>query len=158
MTPTELRDFTDRLRGIYRIPITDGLGPAGGEEPENAQEFVRTFDVPPIQRRAADYLDVAMADNARLRTAQVAAEDMATAVLARVSEAATFCDDYRALREALGRVESAVRQHRNGIRDAAALGLDPHTPDAAFVGVVAQIVDEFTAGRPGTREVPHDKH
>lgn len=35
----------------------DGLGPAGGEEPKNADEFVRTFNVPPIQKRAADIID-----------------------------------------------------------------------------------------------------
>ena len=49
--------LTDRLRGHYRIAITDGLGPAGGEEPNNADEFVRTFTVPPIQKQAADIID-----------------------------------------------------------------------------------------------------
>jgi len=45
--------LVDRLRGIYRIPITDGLGSAGGEEPDNPNEFVRHFDVPPINQQAA---------------------------------------------------------------------------------------------------------
>jgi hypothetical protein len=45
------------LRGTYRIPITDGLGPAGGEEPDNPNEFVRTFEAPPIQKEAAAELE-----------------------------------------------------------------------------------------------------
>jgi len=46
-------DIVDRLNGVYRTPITDGLGPAGGEEPDNPNEFVRTFQTPPIQKEAA---------------------------------------------------------------------------------------------------------
>ncbi len=50
--------LTDRLRGIYRIPITDGLGAVGaGEEPDNPNEFVRHFDTTPIQKEAADRID-----------------------------------------------------------------------------------------------------
>jgi hypothetical protein len=58
-TPDEtmVDDICNKLRGIYRIPITDGLGPAGGEEPENPNEFVRKFVVPPIQKRAADLIE-----------------------------------------------------------------------------------------------------
>lgn len=48
-----MNDLVERLSGIYRIPITDGLGPAGGEEPDNPSEFVRRFEVPPIHREAA---------------------------------------------------------------------------------------------------------
>lgn len=51
------KDLVERLRGIYRIPITDGLGPAGGEEPDNPNEFVRTFPSPPIQIEAAAEID-----------------------------------------------------------------------------------------------------
>ena len=48
----------DRLRGIYRIPITDGLGAVGsGEEPDNPHEFVRHYETAPIQHEAADLLD-----------------------------------------------------------------------------------------------------
>lgn len=48
----------DRLRGIYRVPITDGLGSVGsGEEPDNPHEFVRHFKTAPIQHEAADLLD-----------------------------------------------------------------------------------------------------
>jgi len=57
MKTEELKDLVRRLRGEYRIPITDGLGPAGGEEPENHKEFVRTFEVPPIQKEAADIVE-----------------------------------------------------------------------------------------------------
>ncbi len=50
-------DICNRLRGIYRIPITDGLGATGGgEEPENPDEFVRRFPSVPIQERAADLI------------------------------------------------------------------------------------------------------
>ena len=45
----------ERLQGIYRIPITDGIGAVGaGEEPDNPNEFVRSFETPPIQKEAAD--------------------------------------------------------------------------------------------------------
>jgi hypothetical protein len=50
-------DLVQRLRGHYSTPITDGLGPAGGEEPDNPYEFVRIFPTPPIQHEAADALD-----------------------------------------------------------------------------------------------------
>lgn len=56
-----MNDLVERLRGIYRVPITDGLGPAGGLEPENPNEFVRQFETSPIQREAADEIE-------RLRT------------------------------------------------------------------------------------------
>ncbi|MBS7812312.1 hypothetical protein [Roseococcus pinisoli] len=47
----------NRLRGIYRTPITDGLGPAGGEEPDNPLEHVHTFETVPIQHEAAAYIE-----------------------------------------------------------------------------------------------------
>ncbi len=49
----EYTSLVQRLNGEYRIPITDGLGAAGGEEPDNPNEFVRTFETPPIQKEAA---------------------------------------------------------------------------------------------------------
>jgi hypothetical protein len=49
-------ELVRRLRGEYRIPITDGLGPAGGDEPDNAKEFVMHYPSTPIQREAADAL------------------------------------------------------------------------------------------------------
>jgi hypothetical protein len=50
--------LVDRLRGIYRIPITDGLGAVGsGEEPDNPNEFVRKFETAPIQHEAADRIE-----------------------------------------------------------------------------------------------------
>lgn len=57
-TPEYLSGLIDRLRGIYRIPIRDGLGPAGGEEPDNPNEFVRTFQTSPIQHEAATMLEI----------------------------------------------------------------------------------------------------
>ena len=49
-----MTDLVDRLRGIYRIPITDGLGPVEtSEDPNSPSEFVRTFPTPPIQLEAA---------------------------------------------------------------------------------------------------------
>jgi hypothetical protein len=56
MDEEQLDDLDRRLRGEYRIPITDGLGPAGGDEPDNAAEFVRHFETPPIQHEAAEIL------------------------------------------------------------------------------------------------------
>lgn len=47
------RNLINRLRGVYRIPITDGLGPAGGDEPDNPTEFVSHFETPPIHHEAA---------------------------------------------------------------------------------------------------------
>lgn len=58
-------ELVERLRGIYRIAITDGLGPAGGEEPDNPNEFVRKFDTPPIQHEAAARIEALEAENAR---------------------------------------------------------------------------------------------
>lgn len=50
--------LVDRLRGIYRIPITDGLGAVGGgEEPDNPNEFVRHFETTPICHEAANYIE-----------------------------------------------------------------------------------------------------
>lgn len=47
-----------RLRGQYRVPITDGLGPvATSEEPDNPGEFVTTFQTPPIQLAAANRIE-----------------------------------------------------------------------------------------------------
>ena len=50
-------DLIRRLRGEYRIPITDGLGAAGGDEPKNPNEFVRTFEPPSIQKEAAAIIE-----------------------------------------------------------------------------------------------------
>jgi len=55
-------DLCRRLRGQYRIPIRDGLGAAGGEEPDNANEFVRTFPTSPIMHEAADTIEAIRAD------------------------------------------------------------------------------------------------
>jgi hypothetical protein len=56
--PTSPDTLVERLRGIYRVPITDGLGPVGaGEEPNNPQEFVRMFNVAPINLEAADRIE-----------------------------------------------------------------------------------------------------
>lgn len=56
-TASEITDLVYRLRGIYRIPITDGLGPAGGEEPDNPDYFVRTFESTAINKEAADVIE-----------------------------------------------------------------------------------------------------
>ena len=64
MTTQELVEW---LRGTYRIPITDGLGPAGGEEPGNADFFVRTFPTSPLATEAAERLSEMDAENKRLR-------------------------------------------------------------------------------------------
>lgn len=52
------RNLIRRLRGEYRIPITDNLGPVqSSEEPDNPNEFVRTFETPPINKEAADAIE-----------------------------------------------------------------------------------------------------
>jgi len=61
-------ELVERLRGIYRIPITDGLGAVGsGDEPDNPNEFVRSFETSPIMREAASAIEALEAENARLR-------------------------------------------------------------------------------------------
>jgi hypothetical protein len=55
-------DLIDRLRGIYRIPITDGLGAVGsGDEPDNPNEFVRSFPTTPIHKEAAEAIEECIA-------------------------------------------------------------------------------------------------
>lgn len=64
---TDYSDLVSRLNGIYRIPITDGLGAAGGEEPGNSKEFVRTFEVPPIHKEAAAAIEALQAKLAAVK-------------------------------------------------------------------------------------------
>lgn len=83
----EKRTLADRLRGHYRTAITDGLGPAGGEEPDNPLEHVSTFQVPSIQRAAADRIDQLEAELATLKasgTFSDGIEAAAKAVAAKV--------------------------------------------------------------------------
>lgn len=54
---TDYTELVERLRGIYRVPITDGLGPVGGDEPDNPHEFVQRFKTPPISKEAADAIE-----------------------------------------------------------------------------------------------------
>jgi len=42
----------DRLRGLYRIPINDGLGPIDGK-----MTFDRQHETPPIQHAAAELIE-----------------------------------------------------------------------------------------------------
>ena len=59
MTDNEIRDLVRRLRGEYRMEITDGLGATGGgEEPDNPNEHVRKFPTTPIQLEAAAAIEV----------------------------------------------------------------------------------------------------
>lgn len=44
--------LTDRLRGIYTIPVNDGAGLLNGKD-----TFTNTFPVPPIQIKAADEIE-----------------------------------------------------------------------------------------------------
>lgn len=54
----DVDDLVRRLRGEYRIPITDCLGAAGGDEPNNTAEFVRHFPTPEIQKEAATQIEI----------------------------------------------------------------------------------------------------
>lgn len=62
MTEHPYRDLIRRLRGEYRVPITDGLGPAGGDEPSNPEHFVRHFETTPIKKEAADAIEKLLSD------------------------------------------------------------------------------------------------
>ena len=65
--PDDLAGLVERLNGVYRVPITDGLGAVGsGEEPDNPNEFVQRFETPPIQKEAAAALQSLVARNAEL--------------------------------------------------------------------------------------------
>ena len=98
MTDEEL---IKRLRGEYRIKITDGLGPAGGDEPNNPNEHVRHFPTVPIQLAAADAIARLTFDNTilgeivRERDVTIAnlvhERDAALADAARLREALTEC-------------------------------------------------------------------
>lgn len=80
VTPAEVGGLVERLRGIYRIAITDSLGAVGsGEEPDNPNEFVRKFDTPPIQHEAATALEA--------KEAELAAKDAEIAQLTAEKDA-----------------------------------------------------------------------
>lgn len=65
--PDDLAGLVERLNGVYRVPITDGLGAVGsGEEPDNPNEFVQRFETPPIQKEAAAAIQSLAARNAEL--------------------------------------------------------------------------------------------
>jgi len=71
--PDDMAGLVERLNGVYRVPITDGLGAVGsGEEPDNPNEFVQRFETPPIQKEAAAAIQSLAARNAELR-AEIAA-------------------------------------------------------------------------------------
>lgn len=78
--------LVERLNGIYRIPITDGLGAVGsGEEPDNPNEFVRKFDTAPIQQEAATAIAALVAERDALK-AQVKVVDEALDPFADISD------------------------------------------------------------------------
>lgn len=91
----------DRLRGIYRIPITDGLGPAGGEEPNNPNEFVRDFSAftPPIQAEAAAHIDAQDAKIKALVEALSASVATIEDYIAYEHDGDPWTEDARAMRE-----------------------------------------------------------
>lgn len=101
----ETIDIVNRLRGIYRIPITDGLGPAGGEEPDNPNEFVRRFETPPIQREAADHIEQQAAEIERLRAGGCARDQGLTQFCA---EAAKFAAENAKLRQIVSDSAGAI--------------------------------------------------
>lgn len=94
ITPAEVGGLVERLRGIYRIPITDGLGAVGsGEDPDNPDEFVRKFDTPPIQHEAATALEAQAAELAAVKVSSnkwLAKWERAEAQLAEARKALGF--------------------------------------------------------------------
>lgn len=55
-----MADIVERLRGKYRLPLSDGAGPLNGSD-----TFERTFPVSPIQKEAADEIERLRADALR---------------------------------------------------------------------------------------------
>jgi lipase chaperone LimK len=51
-------NLVKRLRGEYRVQITDGFGAVGsGSEPDNPCQYVRHFETAQIQHEAADRIE-----------------------------------------------------------------------------------------------------
>jgi hypothetical protein len=124
-----------RLRGEYRIPIRDGLGPAGGEEPDNPTEFVSRFVVPPIHHEAADAL---AAKDAELKT--VLDRESATQARHDAAMAAKDAEIERLTRERdiAGGVLCVI--HRDGGHYIEANGLEKAVADAhtVWAGLMAR--------------------
>lgn len=88
--PTEMSAPVERmvmrLRGKYSVPINDGCGPINGKA-----EFERTFDVPPINRDAANVIEI-MATWLHENECPAELHDLAAKVLDRPSLAQGFHD------------------------------------------------------------------
>lgn len=85
--PDDLAGLVERLNGVYRVPITDGLGAVGsGEEPDNPNEFVQRFETPPIQKEAAAAIQSLVARNAELRAEIAALKKEAAAFAEKVQD------------------------------------------------------------------------
>lgn len=56
----------DRLRGIYKIPITDNLGPVGDDD--DPKFFIRKFESTPICLEAAEAIENLQIEIIRLRS------------------------------------------------------------------------------------------
>jgi hypothetical protein len=54
-------DITDRLRGIYTVPVNDGAGLLDGKD-----TFTRSFTTPPVQQEAAALIDALRSEVIRL--------------------------------------------------------------------------------------------
>ena len=84
---TDPTDLIKRLRGEHHTPVTDGHGPAGGEEP----------DTPPIQKEAATVIEE------MFRTLESAEHVMK--LLIAFHEEHFFWPTVRTVRRVLGRPE-----------------------------------------------------
>jgi len=110
----DAKELCARLRGIYRIPITDGLGAVGaGMEPNNPDEFVRHFDTPPIHKEAATLIEQQAAEIARLTAERdnalaekFAAHDVRMAAKAELED---VMGHYNAAQSKLRRAREALR-------------------------------------------------
>lgn len=72
----DVAGLMERLEGVYRVPITDGLGAVeGGEEPDNPNEFVRRFPTVPVQLEAASTIRAQAVEIERLRAYHLRAEE-----------------------------------------------------------------------------------
>lgn len=75
--------LTDRLRGIYTIPVNDGAGLLNGKD-----TFTRNFETTPIQHEAADVIDEltsALEEALKSHAISIEAQTKAKAILTKIN-------------------------------------------------------------------------
>jgi hypothetical protein len=95
---TDVTQILERLRGIVRIPITDGLGPVAGGS-DSPTEYVRQYDMPPNYPMP----------NSPLSTAAISAIENQAARIAEL-EAALSADHHAACRKTIAAQEKRIAE------------------------------------------------